>query len=55
MIFLKDLLVLTCTGALVGVAATVTYDIYLAFELDRILRRRERPTDHSISGATGKN
>jgi hypothetical protein len=55
MIFLKDLVLLTCIGALMAAAATVTYDIYLAFELDRILRHSERQTDNSISGAEGKN
>jgi len=39
MILLKDLLVLTCLGALVGAVGTVAYDIYLAYELSRILHR----------------
>jgi regulator of protease activity HflC (stomatin/prohibitin superfamily) len=42
MIFLRYLLLAVCFGAALLAAATVLYDIYLAFELDRILRRGER-------------
>jgi regulator of protease activity HflC (stomatin/prohibitin superfamily) len=49
MIFLKSMLLLICVGLIVGAAAIVGYDIYLAFELRRILRRGEH------SPATGAN
>lgn len=42
MILLKALLLLVSIGALASAGATVIYDIVLAFELDRILRRRRR-------------
>jgi regulator of protease activity HflC (stomatin/prohibitin superfamily) len=45
MLFLKYMLLVICSGFLVCAAAMVLYDVYLAFELDRILRRGERPTD----------
>lgn len=49
MIFLKAMLLLICFGALASAAATVIYDIFLAFELNRILRR-ERQAATFLSG-----
>ena len=51
MIFFKVLLLLICFGALTGAVATVIYDIFLAFELDRILRRGERNEKPSVDDA----
>ncbi len=42
MLFLKVLLSIVSFGFLAGAIGTVAYDIYLAFQLDRILRRNER-------------
>jgi regulator of protease activity HflC (stomatin/prohibitin superfamily) len=53
MIFMKDLLLLICFGALASAAAMVIYDIILAFELNRILRRDERPAI-SLAAAEGE-
>jgi regulator of protease activity HflC (stomatin/prohibitin superfamily) len=39
MLFLKLMLMLICIGLMAGAAGTILYDIYLAFELSRILRR----------------
>ncbi len=50
MIFLKYLLLIICFGACACAAGTVVYDIYLAFELDRILRRGERKPKPSTEG-----
>ncbi len=41
MLFLKGLLVVLAFGFLASAAGLVVYDIYLAFELDRLLRKRE--------------
>lgn len=54
MIFMRDLLLLICLGALVGAVGTVIYDIYLAFELDRILRRNDRQEKPSLTGNDSK-
>jgi regulator of protease activity HflC (stomatin/prohibitin superfamily) len=43
MLFLKYMLFVICFGAMVCAAGMVLYDIYLAFELDRLLRRKELP------------
>jgi hypothetical protein len=51
MILMKVLLLLICFGALTGAVGTVIYDIFLAFELDRILRRGERE-EKSLAGGT---
>jgi regulator of protease activity HflC (stomatin/prohibitin superfamily) len=51
MIFLKFVLMLICFGFLAGAASTILYDIYLTFELSRILRRGERGQSSSESGA----
>lgn len=53
MIFLKALLLLICFGALASAAATVGYDIVLALELNRILRR-ERQEVPFLSGRLAK-
>jgi len=42
MLFLKVLLSILSFGFLAGAIGTVAYDIYLAFQLDRILRRNDR-------------
>jgi heme O synthase-like polyprenyltransferase len=42
MIFLKYLLLAVCFGAALVAAATVVLDIYMAFELDRMLKRGEK-------------
>jgi regulator of protease activity HflC (stomatin/prohibitin superfamily) len=43
MLFLKALLVVLAFGFLACAAGLVLYDIYLAFELDRLLRKSEPP------------
>jgi regulator of protease activity HflC (stomatin/prohibitin superfamily) len=50
MLFLRLLLLIVSIGFLAGAVGVIAYDIYLAFELGRILRRSERPTELS-SGA----
>jgi len=55
MIFLKVLLILVCVGALLGAVGTVIFDIFLAFELDRTLRRGERKDELSLTGNEPKN
>jgi regulator of protease activity HflC (stomatin/prohibitin superfamily) len=45
MLFLRYMLLVICSGFLVCAVGMVLYDVYLAFELDRILRHGERPTD----------
>jgi regulator of protease activity HflC (stomatin/prohibitin superfamily) len=51
MLFLKFMLIATCFGLLACVAGMVLYDIYLAYELDRILSRRQKqPADASLTG-----
>jgi len=51
MIFLKFMLVLSCLGLFACAAGLVAYDIYLAFELGRILSRRERPSEEAANAA----
>src|SRR6201981_2598375 len=51
MLFLKVLLSILSFGFLAGAIGTVAYDIYLAFQLDRILRRNDRPSESG--GTTG--
>ena len=51
MLFLKVLLSVLSFGFLAGAIGTVAYDIYLAFQLDRILRRNDRVPE-SESGGT---
>ncbi len=43
MIFLKYLLLVGCFGLFAAAVGAILYDIYLAFELDRMLRRAARP------------
>jgi hypothetical protein len=43
MLFIKFLLLFATFGFLACAAGMVLYDVYLAFELSRILRRGERP------------
>ncbi len=51
MLFLRFLLLIVSFSFLAGAIGTVVYDIYLAFELGRILRRNERlATIDSASG-----
>ena len=52
MLFLRFVLLLSCFGLLAGAAGTVIYDIFLAFELNRILRRGERSSDATPPGET---
>ncbi|HSY59798.1 MAG TPA: SPFH domain-containing protein [Terriglobales bacterium] len=51
MLFLRFLLLVVSFGFLAGAAGTVIYDIYLAFELNRILRRNDRPSKGEGSAA----
>jgi regulator of protease activity HflC (stomatin/prohibitin superfamily) len=45
MLFLKYLLIAGCFGLFAVVAGMVLYDIFLAYELDRLLRRRQQPAE----------
>ncbi|MGA7222477.1 MAG: hypothetical protein WBX16_06440, partial [Candidatus Acidiferrales bacterium] len=45
MLFLRWLLFAISAGFLGVAAIIVLYDVYLAFELNRILQRRERPPE----------
>ena len=49
MLMLKMLLLVICFGLFLCAAGTILYDIYLALELSRILRRGEPPTGASDS------
>jgi regulator of protease activity HflC (stomatin/prohibitin superfamily) len=51
MLFLRLLLLIVSFGFLAGAVGTVIYDIYLAFELNRILRRNDRPSEGDTSAA----
>jgi len=54
MIFLKFLLVAICFGSATIAAGGLLYDVYLAFELDRVLRRREKkPESGAIERTAG--
>src|ERR1019366_9604680 len=50
MLFLKYLLIVGCFGLFATVAGMVLYDIYLAYELDRLLRRHKQPAESSQLG-----
>ena len=50
MLFLRFLLIAGCFGLFACVAGMVLYDIFLAYELDRLLRRRPKPTGTSLLG-----
>jgi len=52
MLFLKFALFLVAFGFLAAAAGLVAYDIYLAFELDKILRRGKPPTEVSPPSTT---
>jgi len=43
MLFLRFVLLLAAIGLLVSIVGMVAYDVFLAFELDRLLRRKETP------------
>src|SRR5580692_10459461 len=53
MLFLKVLLSIVSFGFLAGAIGTVAYDIYLAFQLDRILRRNDSAPKSESGDATG--
>src|ERR1700691_910514 len=51
MLFLRFMLIATCFGLFACVAGMVLYDIYLAYELDRLLlRRQKQPVDVALPG-----
>jgi len=45
MLLLKYLLIVACFGIFGCVAGMVLYDIFLAYELDRLLKRREKQAE----------
>jgi hypothetical protein len=49
--YLKYLLSAACFALFASVAGVIVYDIYMAFELDRILRRRERSAENHRESA----
>lgn len=52
MLFLKYMLIASCFGLFAWVVGMVLYDIYLAYELDRLLHRREKQSaDAMLPGA----
>jgi regulator of protease activity HflC (stomatin/prohibitin superfamily) len=56
MLFLKYMLLVGCFGLMAAAVGAVVYDIYLAFELDRILRRNTpgaTPGEPSVSQIPG--
>src|SRR6266404_7292262 len=52
MLFLRMLLLIASFGFLAGAIGTVVYDIYLGFQLDRILRRNDRAPESEPGGTT---
>lgn len=52
MLFLRFLLLIISVSFLAGAIGTVAYDIYLAFELGRILRRNETPSERAPEPAS---
>ena len=50
MLFLKYLLIAACFGIFACVAGMVLYDIFLAYELDRLLKRREKQAETLLAG-----
>ena len=52
MLFMKFMFLLIGIGAFVSAVAMVTYDIYLAFELNRLLQRRETSNEPPQAGET---
>jgi len=53
MLFLRFLLLLASLGLLVSAAGVVLYDIFLAFELNRLLRRRDAAAEGTGADETG--
>jgi regulator of protease activity HflC (stomatin/prohibitin superfamily) len=53
MLFLRFLLLLVSLGLLVSAAGVVLYDIFLAFELNRLLRRRVGAAEGTAPDETG--
>jgi regulator of protease activity HflC (stomatin/prohibitin superfamily) len=53
MLFLRLLLFIACGGFLACVAGLIVYDIYLAFELGRLLRWREKQTEGAPTAEAG--
>jgi len=53
MLFLRFLLLLVSFGLLASAAGVVLYDIFLAFELNRLLRRRDGAADATSSEQSG--
>src|SRR6267143_6925907 len=53
MLFLRFLLLLGSFGLLASAAGVVLYDIFLAFELNRLLRRRDGATDRTQPEQSG--
>src|SRR5271154_521807 len=52
MLFLRLLLLIVSFGFLAGAVGTVIYDIYLAFELNRILRPNDHPPESERTSTT---
>ena len=52
MLFLRFLLFAGCFGLGAVAAGMVLYDIFLAYELDRVLRRGARPQEGPLAGGT---
>jgi regulator of protease activity HflC (stomatin/prohibitin superfamily) len=50
MLFLRFILIAACFALFACVAGMVLYDIFLAYEFDRLLRRRQQPRDLSLAG-----
>ena len=50
MFYMKYLLSAVCFVLFASVAGVIVYDIYLAFELDRMLQRRERSAEDQLDG-----
>ncbi len=53
MLFMKFMFLMIGIGALACAVAMVTYDIYLAFELNRLLQRREPSNEPTAAGGGG--
>jgi regulator of protease activity HflC (stomatin/prohibitin superfamily) len=53
MLFLRLLLFIACGGFLACAAGLIVYDIYLAFELGRLLRWREKQTEGAPTDEAG--
>src|SRR5262249_3475967 len=53
MLLLRMLLLIVSFGFLAGAVGTVVYDIYLAFELNRILRRNARTPGEAAEAESG--